>query len=85
MVFTIFITGDIDRGDILALLPYIDTVDSLDLKGQYLMEVLEHAVSGWNASKPEELAKFLQFSGKVLFLSKRLCNGLCGAREVAAD
>ncbi|XP_072037102.1 snake venom 5'-nucleotidase-like [Amphiura filiformis] len=55
--------GVIEHGDVLKLFPYANTIDSLHLEGQYLMEVLEHSTAGYNVSDPSFMAKFLQFSG----------------------
>ena len=59
-----FDTGNIVRKDVLEVLPYLSSIDTLDLEGRYLLEALEHSVAGFDPSNTAIAdPKFLQFSG----------------------
>ncbi|XP_055607689.1 apyrase-like [Uranotaenia lowii] len=49
--------GPLTFDDLVTCVPYENTVDTFDLKGQYLLEALEYSASRYNT------ADFLQFSG----------------------
>eukprot|EP00794_Sanderia_malayensis_P019052 gene19052-20965_t len=51
----------ITYGDVLLALPFGNTADIIEIKGEYLLLALEHAVTKWNPKAPA--GKFLQMSG----------------------
>lgn len=55
----IFPAGDITRGDVYALLPFLNTLVIMDLTGAQIKQALELSVSGY----PCEFGGFLQVSG----------------------
>ncbi|XP_038059746.1 snake venom 5'-nucleotidase-like [Patiria miniata] len=56
--------GDITIGDVLTVSPFGSTVDTVTIKGVYLMEALENSVAEYDpVSRP---GRFLQFSGMIV-------------------
>ncbi|KAL5012112.1 hypothetical protein ScPMuIL_010663 [Solemya velum] len=53
--------GAITVGNVLGVIPFRNTVDTLELKGQYLYEALEHSVANYDVE--DKPGGFLQFSG----------------------
>ena len=53
-----FVAGPVTLEDILAVLPFSNTVAIVKLRGLHLLEVLEHSVSALPLA-----GRFLQFSG----------------------
>lgn len=51
--------GDVTRGDVMAILPFGDTVRKVEVTGNVLRQVLEHSVSAY----PAPAGSFLQVSG----------------------
>ena len=54
-------SGDVLASDVSNILPYIGTIDTLEIEGRYLLEALEKSVSEY-----EDVlhGRFLHFSGK---------------------
>nr|CAD7202257.1 unnamed protein product [Timema douglasi] len=54
-------SGTVTRADILEVLPFENAVQKVDLKGDAVLEMLEHSVKNYDLS--EAVGGFLQFSG----------------------
>ena len=50
--------------DVLTTLPFGNLVERVEITGQTLLDILSHAISGYNPSSPP--GRFLQFSGNRL-------------------
>lgn len=59
--FHIFHTGNIFTDDMGRILPYESTVDMMSLRGQHIIEALEHAVANYDMDRLH--GRFLQVSG----------------------
>ncbi|CAG2060594.1 unnamed protein product [Timema podura] len=55
-------SGTVTRADILEVLPFENAVQKVDLKGDAVLEMLEHSVKNYDLS--EAVGGFLQFSGQ---------------------
>ncbi|XP_022100679.1 5'-nucleotidase-like [Acanthaster planci] len=56
--------GDLTVGDILTVLPFGNTIDTITIKGVYLLEALENSVAEYDpVVRP---GRFLQFSGMIV-------------------
>nr|CAD7424036.1 unnamed protein product [Timema monikensis] len=55
-------SGTVTRADILEVLPFENAVQKVDLKGDAVLEMLEHSVKNYDVS--EAVGGFLQFSGQ---------------------
>ena len=64
-------TGDITLADIISVMPFGNTIDTLDLEGRYVREMLERSVAEY--SPIDQVGSFLQMSGgcqsKLLYLA----------------
>ena len=58
------LAGDITLGDLTTVLPFGNTVDTITIKGVYILEALEHAVAEYNPQAPS--GEFLQLSGRSI-------------------
>jgi 5'-nucleotidase len=54
--------GKVTRGDLMSVLPFINNMVQMSMKGSDLLEVLEWSVHDYN--EHERAGKFLQYSGK---------------------
>ena len=59
-----FSTGDITVGDITTVIPFGNTVDTITIKGMFILEALEHSVAKYSEVEPG--GEFLQVSGRLL-------------------
>jgi 2',3'-cyclic-nucleotide 2'-phosphodiesterase (5'-nucleotidase family) len=59
-------------GDLMAVLPFINNMVRMSLKGSDLLKVLEWSVYDYNPN--EHKGKFLQFSGKQQVYTLRTTN-----------
>ena len=66
--------GNITIGDVLTVLPFEHTFDTLSVSGKDLKEAFEHSVSGFGADGTNDEGRFLQVSGfKLTFdVSKQI-------------
>jgi 2',3'-cyclic-nucleotide 2'-phosphodiesterase (5'-nucleotidase family) len=54
--------GKVTMADLMAILPFVNNMVRMSLKGSDLLDMLEWSVYDYNAS--ERKGKFLQYSGK---------------------
>ena len=62
--FVCFVVENITYGDLLTVLPFGNTADILEIKGEHLLQAFEHGVTKWNPTSPR--GAFLQVSGNVI-------------------
>ncbi|XP_067676568.1 5'-nucleotidase-like [Haliotis asinina] len=59
--------GEITMKDVLSVLPFMNDIDWIKLKGEFLLKALEHSVSRYPKSESDDLfGGFLQVSGLVV-------------------
>ncbi len=56
----------ITYGDLLTVLPFGNTADIIEIKGEHLLLALEHGLTKWNPQDPA--GRFLQMSGLYLII-----------------
>ena len=58
--------GEITVEDVLAVLPYGNLVEKIEVHGSTLLEMLERSIEGYRPERPR--GQFLQVSGRVTLL-----------------
>ena len=69
LTFRVQTPGEITYGDVLSVLPFGNTLDTLELEGRYVKAMLENCVDEYDPDSPP--GKFLQFSGKWISVINR--------------
>lgn len=59
--------GNITYADLISVSPFGSTLDLIEIKGQHILEALEHSVEGYD--KVRQHGKFLQVSGEGIMES----------------
>jgi 2',3'-cyclic-nucleotide 2'-phosphodiesterase (5'-nucleotidase family) len=68
--------GKVTLGDLMSVLPFVNNMVQMSLKGSDLLEVLEWSVDDYNAN--ERKGKFLQYSGKPRVYAQHIFHPLTG-------
>ncbi len=53
-------------GDIYAVLPFRNTIDYVEIKGEFIREAFEHSVEEYDLASEFPSGRFLQVSGKTV-------------------
>ena len=70
-----YLSGEILRNDVVATLPFRNTLTQVELKGSDLIRVFEYSVEGLGTDRLT--GRFLQVSGKIAWLFANFLELFC--------